>query len=90
MVQYDIEIKGRVQGVGFRQFALNKARQLDIKGWVMNAQNGDVRVMAKGKEDDVKTFIDYLKSGPSMARVENFSKYQMQEIDDFSDFRVKG
>ena len=90
MVQYDIEITGRVQGVGFRQFTLHKARQLNVSGWVRNTMDGKVQLVAKGNKQDLETFIDYLKSGPSMARVENVSKYQMQKLDDFSEFMVKG
>lgn len=89
MVQYDIEVRGRVQGVGFRQFTLTKAKQLDIKGWVRNTHDGKVRAVAQGTEQDVNTFIDYLRTGPSMARVEGLSKYKMQEPGVFSDFRVK-
>ena len=50
MVQYEIRITGRVQGVGFRQYILHKAMQLGVTGWVKNTINGDVQVVVKGKK----------------------------------------
>ncbi|SHI51130.1 acylphosphatase [Tangfeifania diversioriginum] len=89
MVQYKIEINGRVQGVGFRYFVQKKADELNIKGWVKNTPRGSVEVMAQGDETDVDTFTDYLRMGPSMARVKNLSKTQMPDLENFSRFEVK-
>jgi acylphosphatase len=89
VVQYKIEISGRVQGVGFRYFVHKKAEALNIKGWVKNTPRGSVEVMAQGDETDVETFIDYLRTGPSMARVTNLSKNQMPELENFNRFEVR-
>ncbi|MGM0620324.1 MAG: acylphosphatase [Bacteroidota bacterium] len=89
MVQYKIEISGRVQGVGFRYFVQKKADELNIKGWVKNTPQGSVVAMAQGDETDVETFIDYLRMGPSMARVTNLSKNQMPKLENFSRFEVR-
>ena len=40
MVQYEITIKGRVQGVGYRYFAVQKANEMGITGWVRNLVDG--------------------------------------------------
>jgi len=89
VVQYQIEISGRVQGVGFRYFVQKKADELNIKGWVKNTPQGSVVAMAQGDETDVETFIDYLRIGPTMARVKNLSKTQMPELENFSNFEVR-
>ncbi len=88
MVQYEIRITGRVQGVGFRQYILHKAMQLGVTGWVKNTINGDVQVVVKGEKTDVDTLIDFLKTGPSMARVENVSKFRMQDLSEFLQFEI--
>lgn len=88
MLQYEITVKGRVQGVGFRQFAKEKARDHSIKGWVKNMPDGTVQAVAQGEEKDLETFIDYLKTGPSMARVNNLSKYKTNNLSDFDKFSV--
>ncbi|HKI88828.1 MAG TPA: acylphosphatase, partial [Draconibacterium sp.] len=64
MIQYEINIKGRVQGVGFRYFTQKKANEFHIKGWVKNSPDGRVEIVAQGDETDVNTFIDHLKMGP--------------------------
>lgn len=89
MVQYEFTISGSVQGVGFRQYVVNKARELELNGWVKNKADGDVQVMAQGEESDIDTLNDYLKAGPSSARVQNVSKYKIEKPDDFSGFTIK-
>ena len=89
MVQYEVKISGRVQGVGFRFFTEKKAAELNIKGWVKNTRFGDVEVIAQGEETDMDTFIDYLQIGPPLAKVNKISKYKMQDLSDFNIFSIK-
>lgn len=89
MVQYEIKIKGNVQGVGFRFFVQQKANETGISGWVKNLMDGAVLVMALGEETDMKTFIDYLSRGPALARVDEVLKNRMNISSGFSGFRVK-
>ncbi len=88
-VQFEITIKGRVQGVGFRYFVEKRASELNITGWVKNMPGGSVVVMAQGDEKDMNTFIDYLRIGPTMAKVADVSKNRMPELEKFSSFQVK-
>ncbi|WP_372947967.1 acylphosphatase [Mariniphaga sp.] len=89
MVQYEIKITGRVQGVGFRYFVQKRANDFNIKGWVKNTRDGSVVVMAQGDFNDMETFMDHLRLGPSMARVLKVEKSQMPELEDFSDFSIR-
>lgn len=89
MLQYEIKISGRVQGVGFRYFVNKKANELEIKGWVKNTRDGGVLVLAQGNKTNLETFIDYLRIGPSMSRVNQISKVEMKILNVFSDFAVK-
>jgi len=88
MVQYEIKITGRVQGVGFRYFVQKRANEFDIKGWVKNMPDGSVMVMAQGEEKDLETFLDHLLIGTSMARVLKVEKNEMPVLEDFTEFRV--
>lgn len=66
-----IKIIGRVQGVFFRAEAEEKARSLGLTGWVRNASDGAVEILAQGEEVVLLQFIDWCHKGPSRAHVEN-------------------
>lgn len=89
MIQYEIHITGRVQGVGFRYFVLQKAKEFGITGWVKNTTDGGVIVVAQGEESVLDTFIDFLQIGPTRARVDRISKYKMDLLSVFDIFSVK-
>jgi acylphosphatase len=65
-----LEIRGRVQGVGFRWFVRETARSLDLSGWVSNKANGNVEVAAAGDSSALEKFVAAVGKGPSGARVE--------------------
>ena len=60
---------GFVQGVGFRYFALQRAKALGLKGFVRNLSDGSVEAVAQGEKPDLERFAEELKNGPSMASV---------------------
>ena len=71
MKEVYIRIKGRVQGIGFRYWAVNKAREIGgISGWVHNAADGSVEILMRGEEAAVDKMILACHQGPSMARVD--------------------
>ncbi len=89
MVQYEIKVTGRVQGVGFRYYTLQKAEIFKLKGWVRNTVDGGVVVMVQGDKDVIETFIDYLRIGPSYSRVSNVSYSVVQTQELFKEFSIK-
>lgn len=64
-----LEISGRVQGVGFRWFARERARTLGLSGWVRNNDDGSVEIAAEGPDDRMGEFVSQLRSGPPGASV---------------------
>lgn len=66
---YALTIRGKVQGVGFRYYALKKAAEHHVAGFVRNMPGQEVYIVAEGEETDLETFSDHLRIGPSMARV---------------------
>ena len=68
---YHMEIRGLVQGVGFRPFVYRVASELGMKGWVENRNNG-VLVVTRGTENQVKEFRDrVLLQAPEAASIES-------------------
>jgi acylphosphatase len=67
-------VSGRVQGVGFRWFTTQRARSLELSGWVANLADGRVEVVARGPADRLEMLEQALRRGPSGARVESVEK----------------
>jgi acylphosphatase len=70
MESIHLEVHGRVQGVGFRWYVVEKAQQLKLAGWVRNKSDGKVEIAAAGDGDALARLEAAVKSGPRGARVE--------------------
>lgn len=84
-----IKVFGEVQGVFFRYSAKEKANQLGLKGWVENAKDGTVEIMAEGKEENLKKYIDWCYLGPPMAKVEKIEMEWQEATGEFKTFEIK-
>jgi acylphosphatase len=62
-------IQGRVQGVGFRAFVIDRANALGVKGWVRNRWDGSVEVVAEGEIAILEELLYALHQGPRMSNV---------------------
>jgi acylphosphatase len=62
-------VKGRVQGVFFRDSTRHVAESLGITGYAVNLPNGDVEVLACGGRAAIAELASWLQQGPRMARV---------------------
>lgn len=64
-------VRGRVQGVNFRQFVYTRARFLGLRGYVRNLGDGrSVEVLAEGPREALEQLLEHLREGPRMARVD--------------------
>lgn len=68
-VRVHVRITGLVQGVGYRYYAYEAARRLDLTGWVRNCADGSVEAEAQGGRDAVTRFLSQLGHGPRWAKV---------------------
>ena len=68
---YNIIVKGRVQGVGFRYATQREARLWGIRGFVKNLPDGSVYIEAEGEQEILQQFARWCHEGPSQARVED-------------------
>ena len=64
-------IRGRVQGVFFRDSTRRVAESLGITGHAINLSDGDVEVLACGDEASLEQLGEWLKEGPPHARVDD-------------------
>jgi acylphosphatase len=72
-VRKRIVVSGRVQGVFFRDSARQEAARLGIGGSARNMPDGTVEVIAEGDESAVDQLIEWCRSGPSYADVDDVS-----------------
>lgn len=67
-------ISGRVQGVGYRAFAVEAARETGVTGWARNLDDGRVEVHASGTVRQLDEFEELLRRGPRFAEVQGLEK----------------
>jgi DNA ligase D-like protein (predicted 3'-phosphoesterase) len=64
-----VVVRGEVQGVGFRDATVRRARESGVLGWVRNGEDGTVQVHAEGPEAAVAELLAFLHEGPRSAHV---------------------
>ena len=69
-LQARLTITGRVQGVGYRDWALTTGQRLGLTGWVRNRNDGAVEALLVGEEAAVGEMIVACRRGPPLARVD--------------------
>jgi acylphosphatase len=80
-VIFQVMIRGRVQGVGYRGWAEITALQLGVEGWIRNCRDGSVEAVLSGTEEAVLTMIELCRGGPPGARVEVVDQREADSTD---------
>ena len=82
-----IVVRGKVQGVGFRNATWRKAMELGIRGSVRNLDDGSVEILASATDKEFKVLENWCRVGPSHARVD---RLEISELDQtgFTDFSI--
>ena len=83
-------VSGKVQGVGFRMSTRSQAEQLGVCGTVRNLNNGNVEIIAAGEAEAVNALIDWARSGPSSAVVDDLQTEAVDYKDaQFNSFEIR-
>lgn len=69
LIALHVIVHGRVQGVGYRDAAVQAAFELAVTGWVRNRAQGTVEIVVQGTPDAVERFVQWCRRGPPLARV---------------------
>lgn len=84
-----LKIRGRVQGVGFRRWAVLQAKSIGgVSGWVRNAEDGSVELLMRGNKENIEEMVLRCHKGPLWARVDDVSfkpavtNYFLPQIED--------
>ncbi len=85
----DVSVRGRVQGVGFRYFALQLGMELGLQGWVANEADGSVHCLAEGPRPVLDAFLASLEVGPPAAIVERVSPIWTPAVGGLGPFAIR-
>ena len=80
-----LRIRGRVQGVYFRESMRQRADQLKVTGWVRNRSDGTVEALVQGEPFAVDAIVQWAQRGPHAARVD---KVEVEAADEERDFPI--
>ena len=69
-VRAKVCVRGRVQGVWFRESTRRRALELGVVGWVRNRDDGSVEAALEGAEPAVRGVVEFMRRGPPAARVD--------------------
>jgi len=82
-------LAGRVQGVGFRFFAEDRAQSFGVKGYVRNTIDNKVEIVCQGTENKLELFIMEMKKGPTFAHVREVNIQEIPDSQPFDSFDVR-
>ena len=74
-----VYVSGRVQGVWFRAWTEQQARQLGLSGWVRNLEDGRVEAVIAGSPPAISSMLKRFHEGPPQAKVEAVAVSDWQE-----------
>jgi acylphosphatase len=84
-----VRVSGKVQGVFFRDSTREKASSLNLDGWVRNLPDGRVEAVFEGPSEKVREMVEWCRSGPPQADVEEVEADYEPPEDDLSGFEVR-
>jgi acylphosphatase len=83
-----IVVRGRVQGVWFRESARRRADQLGVAGWVRNRPDGAVEAELEGSAEDVEVLTAWFRLGPPNAVVDDIEVEELRATGELG-FRIR-
>jgi acylphosphatase len=89
MKRVRVIISGDVQGVGFRTWIKNKAKAINVTGWVKNHSDGSVETVAEGDEEQLKEFVEFCHQGPEVSWVEKVEVVWHPYKDEYMTFEIE-
>ena len=85
LVHLDFEVFGRVQGVFFRKYTQQKAKSIDIRGWIRNTRQNTVQGELEGETNTIETMKNWLrKEGSPSSRIDRAVFKNEREIQEYS------
>ena len=84
-----IVARGKVQGVGFRYYILQRAQEMRLRGFTRNTPSGEVEVFVEGDKVFIEDMYRVMQKGPSAAKVTDTNIYWTEPTDKYRTFEIK-
>lgn len=82
-------VRGRVQGVSFRYHTSRAASRHQVTGWVRNLSDGSVEACFEGEEREVRAMVEWCRSGPDLAQVDELQESEGTYTGEFAGFDIR-
>lgn len=87
-IRAHVFVSGKVQGVYFRQNAMQTAKKYNTTGWVRNLDDGRVEVLIEGDEQNVRKIVEWCHQGPAASKIDTVDVRYETYTGEFSDFMI--
>ena len=88
MKEINIEVRGRVQGVGFRDSVKSFADSIGIKGFVLNNKDGSASILAQGEDKKLENFFVQVQKNPGFSKIDGLNYKKGNVGKEYPDFRI--
>ena len=89
VVRRRVMVRGEVQGVFFRDSTKKEAERRGVSGWVRNRDDGSVEAVFEGPAEAVEAMVEWCRSGPPRATVEDMDVSVDEDPDGLDGFEVR-
>lgn len=76
--------------MAFRYHTARTAALHQLTGWVANLSDGSVKACFEGEADDVEAMVQWCRSGPELARVDELLEQREDYTGEFTGFDIRG
>lgn len=84
-----INVRGRVQGVFYRDYSKRQADQLNISGWIRNVPDGSVEAVISGKDADVDQMLEWFHIGSPLSNVTSVCAEEVLPTEKLTKFQIR-
>jgi len=87
---YKIKVTGKVQGVWFRKYTMDKALELGLKGFVMNQPDGSVYMEVEAHDKNkLQEFMKWLHTGSPLSKVDRVEILEEKNCEGYTGFEIR-
>jgi len=86
---WQVRVRGRVQGVGYRYACVQQARVLGLAGWVRNRADGSVEALLQGPREQLERMTAWMRQDVPGARVSGMDVAEVNAAPAFSGFEQR-